>query len=134
MNFRFRSAARAVTLFYDRILAPSGVRSTQFSILIVLQGFGPQSVQDLAHWLEMDRTTLSKNLKPLMARNLVEQHAGSDRRKRMLGLTEEGKNTLDRALPLWKQAQQTVEENLGEAAQTMRQRLKKISRIRPIDE
>jgi hypothetical protein len=53
-----RQAARQVTQFYDRFLAPSGVRATQYSILAKLKRAGPMSINALAADMVMDRTTL----------------------------------------------------------------------------
>jgi hypothetical protein len=60
-----RQAARHVTQFYDHYLVPTGVRATQFSILAMLEGLGPISINALAEDMVMDRTTLGRNIQPL---------------------------------------------------------------------
>jgi DNA-binding MarR family transcriptional regulator len=60
-----RQASRHVTQFYDQFLAPSGLRTTQFSILIKLQLAGSMTINALAKALLMDRTTLGCNILPL---------------------------------------------------------------------
>jgi DNA-binding MarR family transcriptional regulator len=66
-----REAARYVTQLYDRHLAASGLRSTQFSILTRLKQLGPTTINALAHALVMDRTTVGRNILPLQRRRLI---------------------------------------------------------------
>ena len=81
-----RQAARHVTQFYDQLLAPSGLRTTQFSILGRLQRLGPMPINALAAELVMDRTTLGRNILPLQRDGLIEiGTAPTDRRRRSLG-------------------------------------------------
>src|SRR5260370_21132852 len=67
-----REATRHVTQFYDRLLASSGLRTTQFSILIRLRLEGPMTINALAKSLVMDRTTLGRNILPLERDGLIE--------------------------------------------------------------
>src|SRR5260370_11800262 len=67
-----REATRHVTQFYDRLLASSGLRTTQFSILIRLRLEGPMTINALAKSLVMDRTTLGRNILPLEREGLIE--------------------------------------------------------------
>ena len=110
-----RGAARAVTQLYDGILKPSGLKATQFSVLAVIATKGPASMSVISQILVMDRTTLTRNLKPLLERRLVKMSKGEDRRQRTIQLTQNGKTTLARALPLWKKAQNQVVTGLGQA-------------------
>lgn len=70
----------------------------------------------LASRLGMDRATLGHNLRPLMARGLVAQSIGSDRRARPLLLTSDGRAALAAALPGWRAAQENFENRFGAAA------------------
>ena len=114
INFNLRKAARAVTAIYDRSLSPVGITSTQFSIMIALAYYPEHSMSALSKFLVMDRTTLTKNLKPLMREKLIEPAAGEDRRQRLLKLSRKGLAVLDRAYPLWTAAQQQVSDVLGQ--------------------
>ena len=69
----------------------------------------------VADGLVMDRTTLTRNLRPLQRRGWVRIEAGEDRRERNLSLTRSGRAALERALPLWQQAQARLHERLGDA-------------------
>ena len=110
---RLRRAARALTQLYDEAMAPSGLRVTQFSLLRTLSRDGPRGISDLAEALLLDRTALSRNLDPLVARNLVKVSPGRDGRTREVALTGQGEAALKEALPYWKKAQRHVSRELG---------------------
>jgi DNA-binding MarR family transcriptional regulator len=91
-----REASRHVTQFYDQFLASSGLRTTQFSILIRLRLAGPMTINALAKRLVMDRTTLGRNILPLEREGLIEIIPGSvDRRSKVVHLTERRPRGLD---------------------------------------
>ncbi len=109
-----RQAARHVTQFYDRHLAPTGLRSTQFSILSKLRTRGPLTVNSLAGFMVMDRTTLGRNIIPLEKAGLIVVAKGeADRRSKTISLTESGHNRLNDAWPYWLQAQQAFDAAYG---------------------
>src|SRR5438876_11565211 len=94
-----RSATRVLTQAYDEVLRPSGLRTTQFSILARLAGVGPVPLSELAELLAMDRTTLARNLRPLEREDFLRLEVGSDRRERLIHLTPAGRRALARAMP-----------------------------------
>ena len=109
-----RGAARAVTQMYDEVLRPSGLKATQFSVLAAVATIGPAAMTVIAKALVMDRTTLTRNLKPLMDRGLVKAGKGADdRRQRRIVVTREGKAALAKALPLWKKAHEQIVTGIG---------------------
>jgi DNA-binding MarR family transcriptional regulator len=105
-----RRAARAVTQLYDETLRPSGLRVTQFTLLVAVAVSEPVPITRLADALTLDRTTLARDLRPLTERGLVEVAAGDDRRMRVVRLTGQGRDAIARAYPLWKQAQARLVE------------------------
>ena len=111
--FNLRKSARAVTQFYDRILKPSGLRGTQFSLLAAAAMNDSMNISNLADALVMERTTLTRNLRPLERQGLVRISRGEDQRSREVTLTPEGSRRLAVALPLWNQAQGRMEEGMG---------------------
>jgi DNA-binding MarR family transcriptional regulator len=113
--FNLRKAARAVTQLYEAALAPSGMHATQFSVLVALAVADGAPLSRVAEGLVMDRTTLTRNLRPLARRGWVRIEEGEDRRERNVGLTRSGRVALERALPLWQQAQARLQEQLGDA-------------------
>ena len=109
-----RRASRAVTQLFDSILQPSGLKATQFTLLVATAKLGPAPLTRLAEALLMDRTTLTRNLKPLERAGLVRIDVGEDRRSRAISLTPKGRRTLDAALPLWESAQSRMVDGLGD--------------------
>ena len=89
-----RQATRRVTQLYDQALAPVGLRVTQFSLLLQAEALGPIALQPLAEVMVMDRATLGHNVRPLLARGLVQLEVGSDRRSRELSITQVGRDLL----------------------------------------
>jgi DNA-binding MarR family transcriptional regulator len=101
-----RAAARHVTQFYDHYLAPSGLRTSQFTMLAKLKHKGPQTINALAADMAMDRTTLGRNMLPLQRDGLIKVEASpTDRRAKQLALTKEGEQRLRAAAKLWYAAQ-----------------------------
>jgi DNA-binding MarR family transcriptional regulator len=111
--FRIRSAARRVTQIYSQHLAPTGLKISQFSLLGFVVSEGPVAMGRLAALLETDRTTLTRNLKPLLAGGLVEGAASDDKRRRDLVATAAGRALFRRAWPLWAAAEQEVRDAMG---------------------
>jgi len=108
-----RKAARAITQLYDEVLQPSGLRVTQFTLLVSIALAGEAPVTRLANALVMDRTTLTRNLALLEHHGLVAIAPGTDQRTRMVTLTNQGREALAKALPLWEKAQKRVVSGLG---------------------
>ncbi len=112
--FNVRKSARVLTQHYDTAMQSVDLRATQFTILGVLSAYSGITVTDLADILMMDRTTLTRNLRPLENKGLVKTRAGDDRRTRLIELSKKGKNKLEKAIPLWKQAQKDVTDYMGQ--------------------
>ena len=108
-----RRTTRAVTQLYDETLRPSGLRITQFTLLVAVGLSEPVPITRLADALSLDRTTLARDLKPLTKQGLVKITAGADRRMRKVRLTRQGREAIGRAYPLWQQAQARILEGSG---------------------
>jgi len=117
---------------YDAALAPSGLRSTQFAILVEIDAgqAAPPTIGDLAQALVMDASTIGQNLLPLERAGLLRtKTAQRDRRRKCVVLTRKGRARLAAALPLWRDAQQRFEKTFGErAAAELRATLSSIAR------
>ena len=106
LNLHVQRAGRAVARRYDEALRPVGLTNGQFSLLMSLNRPAPPRMRDVASLLAMDRTTLTANLKPLERRGLLTVKVDdTDKRSRRLVITDEGRDLLVAALPLWEQAQ-----------------------------
>src|SRR6267143_5875098 len=99
-SFNFRRTARAVTQLYDAALQESGIRSTQFVILVGIAKKQPVSISALAEVLTIDQTTLTRSLGLLKKEGLVKISERSTMRKRFLAVTSKGERALARCLPL----------------------------------
>ena len=110
---RLRRATRALTQLYDDLMAPSGLRVTQFSLLRTLSREGPSRMSALAESLLLDRTALSRTLDPLVARGMVAIVPGRDARTRQISLTRDGEKALRSAERYWMRAQAQVTVRLG---------------------
>ncbi|BEQ14589.1 MarR family winged helix-turn-helix transcriptional regulator [Desulfoferula mesophila] len=112
--YNLRRAARLVSQAYDQALKPIGLKVTQFSLLASFAMAPDSKISELADWLGMDRTTLSRNLRVLEKRGLIELTQGQDRREVNVRITEEGMRTFKKALPYWARAQKEVVGNIGQ--------------------
>ncbi len=103
-------AARAVARCFDDALRPVGLTNQQFSLLMALNRPEPPAMGLVARLLAMDRTSLTAVLKPLARRGLVQiESSPSDRRSRLLLLTEPGHDALAAALPIWRETHAALE-------------------------
>ncbi len=117
--FNIRKSARAITQLYEEALRPTGLRATQFTLLVATRVMGTATISSLAKELVMDRTTLTRNLKPLEKQAFIRIIPGKeDRREREVTLTLAGQEILSEAFPLWKTVQQSVVESLGQSRVT----------------
>ena len=108
-----RKASRRLTGLYDGLMAPSGLRSTQFVILSELVN-GPVAINELAHALVLDRSGLGHSLRPLQRDGLIRLDPDpADRRSVRVTLTEDGLRRQRQAAVLWQAAQDRVVEVLG---------------------
>lgn len=131
-----RRASRAVTQFYEKVLEPSGLKVTQYSLLWHLELVEPATIGELAKTMRIDRTTLNRNMKPLIdvgliTVNSVEKiihghgllykyvgqitvNSGEHSRSKQVTLTEIGRTALATAEVLWGEAQASLKEYMGE--------------------
>lgn len=101
-----RSAARRISAFYDEKLAPAGLSIAQFSALANIADLRAPAMGALAERMELDPSTLSRNLKPLEDAGLVSIYPDPDnRRVRRAALSDKGKDKLVEAGELWMRAQ-----------------------------
>ena len=112
-NFKLRQLLRRVSQRYDAEMAQAGLKTTQFSLLSSLRTLGPVRPGDLALAMSMEASTLTRNLKPLLAAGWVLQGAGADGRSRLVSLTPAGLAKRAEGLRCWHRAQQQLNDTLG---------------------
>jgi DNA-binding MarR family transcriptional regulator len=98
---------------YDAALQESGIRSTQFAILVGIAKNQPVSIGTLGDILIIDRTTLTRSLRLLKKEGLIAISDRSTMRQRFLALTAKGERTLARSLPAWRQAHARFVSTVG---------------------
>lgn len=111
--FYLRRAARLVTRQYAETMKSTGLKSGQFSILATLSHRGTQTITDLADRMGLERTSLSRTLRPLEKDGLVSISEEGEKRRRFVELTKQGRATYKKALPLWNEAQSQYKKQLG---------------------
>jgi DNA-binding MarR family transcriptional regulator len=120
--FRLRRAARQVSQIYDHELAAAGLSLNEYSILRHAERGCPRLLSELADSLGMERTTLTRNLKPLLEAGWLKLARGEDARQRLISITANGRKRIASAKPHWLRAQQRIEARYG-AARTDRLRM-----------
>lgn len=113
-NFKLRQLLRSVSKLYDAEIAQAGLKGSQFSLLSHVLTLGPISPSDLAARMGMDASTLTRNLRPLIAKGWVLQGPGADHRGRSIAITPAGQAKHAEARVHWKRAQHLLNQRLGE--------------------
>ncbi|EHK74295.1 regulatory protein [Sinorhizobium meliloti CCNWSX0020] len=109
-----RLATRRIGSVYDRALAPVGINIAQFSLLRTIQRRQPVSLTELARSVELDRSTLGRNVRVLERLGLAARDRGKDdHREAAVKLTARGVDILQQAVPLWEDCQRKIETQLG---------------------
>jgi DNA-binding MarR family transcriptional regulator len=110
--FKLRKLTRTMSRLYDQHLAAAGLRTTQYSVL-ANAAREALPVAELAERLGIERTTLTRNLKPLIEAGWIVLAAGADSRQRIVTITAAGRATLEAAYPYWRAAQTAFEHLVG---------------------
>lgn len=113
-NLKLRQLDRVVTRHYDQYVARAGLKNTQYALLSHVIRLGPIRPGDLARHMQMDASTLTRNLQPLAAQGFLTIGAGSDARSRLVQVTEAGIAKRAEGQRAWRQAQTALNERLGE--------------------
>ena len=111
---RLRLLNRVVTNLYNDALRPLGLKVSQLNILIVSAKLGLARPAQVCEILQLDASTLSRNVKPLQAHGWLEVVPDEDARAQPFRLTPQGKRLIEKAVPAWEEAQRQAAELLGE--------------------
>lgn len=112
-NIKLRQLMRRVAQHYDAEVGKTGLKGTQYSLLSYVYKLGPLRPGDLAREMKIDASTLTRNLKPLVAAGWLAQGAGADGRSRMVSITEAGREKRQEAQRRWRVAQEAINQILG---------------------
>src|SRR5205823_1464336 len=111
---RLRLLNRVVTNVYDDALRPLGLKASQLNLLIVTAWLGLARPAQVCEILQLDASTLSRNVKPLQAHGWLEVVPEEDARSQPFRLTLQGKRLIRKAVPAWEEAQRRATELLGD--------------------
>jgi DNA-binding MarR family transcriptional regulator len=103
-----RQASRSVSRLYDEELRGVGLRTTQYSLLRLLDRSGEVRQRDLGALMLLDETTLTRNLRPLVKADWVAVRTGEDRREKFVSITDQGRAKVEEAFPAWERAQKQL--------------------------
>lgn len=113
VGVRLRVTNRLVTRIYDDALRPLGLKLTQLNVLVAVGNLGPVRPRDLCRVLELDASTLSRNVDRMVRQGWIRGAAGDDGRSHRLSLTAAGARLVDDAFPAWERAQDEARALLG---------------------
>ena len=108
-----RRAASSVTDMYDKTLAEYGITLNQFSIIINLNNMSMATTTELAQQIGLERSTLVRNHKAIMAMGYIENVSGENERNNHLKVTSSGRHLLKLTIPVWQSVQDKIAESLG---------------------
>ena len=113
IGFRVRKLNRMVSAIFDSALASAGLKTSQFSVLVAVANREQVRPSDLTKLLQMDESTVSRNVERMCARGWLRLQPEGDRRSHLIEVTEAGQALIRKALPAWQQAQAEISRRLG---------------------
>jgi DNA-binding MarR family transcriptional regulator len=126
--FRVRKLNRMVTAIYDSALASAGLKTSQYSVLVAVANREKAKPAELAKLLQMDESTLSRNVERMCAKGWLRLEPDEDRRSHLIEVTDKGQALIRKCLPAWQQAQEEVSQRLGpDSVAALRSALRKLS-------
>jgi DNA-binding MarR family transcriptional regulator len=123
-----RKLNRMVSAIYDGALANAGLKTSQFSVLVSVANRKQARPAELTKHLQLDESTLSRNVDRMCARGWLRLVQDADRRSHLIEVTEKGQALIRKSLPAWQKAQAEVSRRLGtESVAELRVALRKLS-------
>jgi DNA-binding MarR family transcriptional regulator len=127
IGFRVRKLNRMITAIYDAALARAGLKTSQFTVLVAVANREKARPAELTKLLQLDESTLSRNVERMCARGWLRLEPEKDRRSHLVEVTDKGQALIRRCLPVWQQAQEEVTKRLGaEGVAAVRSALRKL--------
>jgi DNA-binding MarR family transcriptional regulator len=114
LGYRVRMLNRIVTGVYDEALAAAGLKTSQFNVLVAVVNLEDCRPADLARALQMDESTLSRNVERMCAKGWLRLDPDRDRRSHLIRITPKGMALIEKGFPAWQKAQNEVARRLGE--------------------
>jgi DNA-binding MarR family transcriptional regulator len=112
---RLRLLNRVITTFYDDALRPLALKVSQLNILVVTAKLGLARPAQVCDILQLDPSTLSRNVERMRAHGWLEVVPDEDARTQPFRLTPQGRRLIEKAVPAWEEAQRQASDLLGDA-------------------
>jgi len=123
-----RKLNRMVSAIYDSALAGAGLKTSQFSVLVAVANRDKARPAELIKLLQMDESTLSRNVERMCARGWLRLERNEDRRSHLIEVTDKGRALIRKCIPAWQQAQEEVSQRIGaDTVAALRSALRKLS-------
>jgi DNA-binding MarR family transcriptional regulator len=123
-----RKLSRMVSAIYDGALANAGLKTSQFSVLVSVANRKQARPAQLTKHLQLDESTLSRNVERMCARGWLRLVQDADRRSHLIEVTDKGQALIRKCLPAWQKAQAEVSRRLGtDTVAELRSALRKLS-------
>jgi DNA-binding MarR family transcriptional regulator len=123
-----RKLNRMVSAIYDNALASAGLKTSQFSVLVSVANRRQARPAELIKVLQLDESTLSRNVERMCARGWLRLVQDEDRRSHLIEVTDKGQALLRKCLPAWQKAQIEISRRLGtDSVAELRSALRKLS-------
>jgi len=127
VGFRVRKLNRVVSAIYDGALASTGLKTSQFTVLVAVANRESVRPAELAKLLQMDESTLSRNVERMRVKGWLRLESEEDRRSHLIHVTDKGQALIRKGLPAWQQAQEVITGRLGaDGVAAMRSALRKL--------
>jgi DNA-binding MarR family transcriptional regulator len=110
---KVRRLSRRISSHFDHVVAATGLKTTQYSLLNHAVALGPVRPGELARAMGLEASTLTRNLRPLVDAGWLEIGAGDDERSRTVRVTPAGAAKRIEAQRVWKRAQLSFNERIG---------------------
>ena len=122
-----RKLNRMVSAIYDSALAGAGLKTSQFSVLVAVANRDKARPAELIELLQMDESTLSRNVERMCVKGWLRLETDEDRRSHLIVVTDKGQALIRKCLPAWQQAQEEVSQRLGaDGVSALRAALRKL--------
>src|SRR6058998_3884207 len=126
---RLRTLNRVITNIYDHALRPLDLKVSQMNIIVAAASMGTARPLEVCEYLQLDVSTLSRNVERMKARGWLEVVPDEDGRSQPFRLTPQGRKLLEKAVPAWREAQQQVKKILGDGfLEQLNQAVKRVSK------
>lgn len=111
---RIRLLNRTISGLYDEAFRPLGLTAGQVNLLVLIAQRGPVAPGEIARRLNMEKSTVSRNVERMREHGWIGVRTGETDRDRLIEIRAKGRRLLEKALPRWREAQESARALLGD--------------------